>query len=224
MKKVLVGIYGAGGFGQEVVALLNTHLDYIFPQVNLNNLEICFIDDHVNHESVMGIQVLRFKDYLSKDSYDLYFNVAISDPIVRKKIVNKLNNSIAKPLTIVFRNVTLIGNPNIGLGSILMPNSIISNSVNVGSFTHINFGSYIAHDSKIGDYVTISPGVICCGNTIIKNGAFIGAGATIKQGTFDTPRYIGDGSILGIGSNLVTNLPDYSTYTGNPASEISVRN
>ena len=93
MKKVLVGIYGAGGFGQEVMALLNTQKDFIFPKINLSNVELCFIDDFVNCESVIGIQVLRFKDFLSKDSYDLYFNVAISDPTIRKKIVNKFNNS-----------------------------------------------------------------------------------------------------------------------------------
>jgi acetyltransferase-like isoleucine patch superfamily enzyme len=100
-----------------------------------------------------------------------------------------------------------------------MPGAIISTCVEVGIFSHINFQSYIAHDCKLGDFVTLSPGVICCGNTIIQDGAFIGAGSIIKQGNSDKPRYIGFQATLGMGSNLLVDLPDGKTFIGNPAKQ-----
>jgi acetyltransferase-like isoleucine patch superfamily enzyme len=50
--------------------------------------------------------------------------------------------------------------------------------------------------------------------------SFIGVGATIIQGDSSSYRYIGKDSVLGIGSTLITNLPDNETYAGNPAKII----
>jgi acetyltransferase-like isoleucine patch superfamily enzyme len=50
---------------------------------------------------------------------------------------------------------------------------------------------------------------------ILKNNVFIGAGAIIIQGIT-----IGENSIIGAGSVVIKNIPENSTYVGNPAKLI----
>ncbi len=220
MKKVL-GIYGAGGFGCEVMALLPSALPTLFPKDDLSEIFVCFIDDEKNNTNINGVDVLSATEFHLLESSEHAYTIAISDSKSRKLVFERMLKSRAKPITLVFDDVLIMKDTKIGNGSILMPGAKISSSVIVGEFVHINFNTYIAHDCVIENFVTVSPGVICCGNVIIGESAFIGAGSVIKQGTPSKPRLIGAGSTLGIGSNLISNIPIDQTYAGNPARNIT---
>lgn len=220
MKKAL-GVYGAGGFGREVMALLPSALPSLFPEEILSDIYLCFIDDEKNNTNINDVDVLSETEFHSLESSEHMYTIAISDCKSRKLVFERMLKSNAKPITLVFDDVIIMKDAKIGKGSIVMPGVKISTSVVVGEFTHINFNSYIAHDCVIENFVTVSPGVICCGNTIISECAFIGAASVIKQGTPSKPRLIGFGSTLGIGSNLISNIPSEQTYAGNPARNIT---
>jgi sugar O-acyltransferase (sialic acid O-acetyltransferase NeuD family) len=160
-------------------------------------------------------------EFFNLPEYELYYCVTISDCKIRKSIVQEMEKTMAKPLTLIFNDTLILNDTIIGVGSIVMPGSKISTSVVIRDHVQINFNSYIAHDCDIKDFVTISPSVTCCGNTVIGECAFIGAASTIRQGTFDKPRRIGQNSRLGIGSNLLIDLPDNQTYVGNPAKQMT---
>ena len=218
MKKVL-GIYGAGGFGREVMALVPQSLASLFPNMNLSEIDLYFIDDEKNKLNIDGIDVLSRTEFLSLKSKEIFYALAIADCNSRKRVFELMSKSHAIPITLIFDNVLIMKDSKIGSGCIIMPGVKISTSVTIGEFVHVNFNSYIAHDCIIENFVTVSPGVICCGNTIVKNGAFIGAGSLIKQGNHEKPRIIGYGSVLGIGSNLLSDLPDNEVFVGNPAEK-----
>jgi sugar O-acyltransferase (sialic acid O-acetyltransferase NeuD family) len=222
VEKLAIGLYGAGGFGKEVMSLLPSILPKLFPGTNYDEIKLCFIDDDTSLSSILDREVISFTKFLELNQYELYYGITIADPATRKFLVSKLKNTSAKPLKLIFDNSLILSHSQIEPGVIIMPGVTISTSVSIGMFTHINFNSYIAHDCKIDSFVTISPHVVCCGNTEIKECAFIGAGATIKQGTANQPRYIGINSKLGIGSNLLNDLPNNQTYAGNPASELRI--
>ena len=220
MGKIVIGLYGAGGFGKEVMSLLPTILPTLFPQTPSNDIKVCFIDDDPVLKQVMEHEVLSLDEFAGLKLSELYYCITIADPISRKLVALKMKNTNIQALTLLFNNAIILSQSQIGIGSIVMPGAIISACVNIGMFTQINFNSYIAHDCRIVNFVTISPSVTCCGNTDIKEGAFIGAGSIIKQGTNGRPRYIGINSILGMGSNLLNDLPDNKTYAGNPAIDL----
>ena len=221
MGKIVIGLYGAGGFGKEVMSLLPTILPTLFPQTPSNDIKVCFIDDDRALKQVMEHEVLSLDEFAGLKLSELYYSITIADPISRKLVALKMqNNNNIQALTLVFNNAIILSNSQIGIGSIVMPGAIISTCVSIGMFTQINFNGYVAHDCRIDNFVTISPSVTCCGNTDIKEGAFIGAGSIIKQGTNSRPRYIGINSILGMGSNLLNDLPDNKTYAGNPAIDL----
>jgi len=67
---------------------------------------------------------------------------------------------------------------------------------------------------------TNDPYLICKGikyweKTLVKQGAKIGAGATILAGVT-----IGKESVVGMGSVVLSNIPDGETWVGNPAKKI----
>ena len=222
MDKISIGLYGAGGFGKEVMSLLPTTLPTLFPETSPNNIRIYFIDDDSKLKKVLKKDVLTFDKFKSLDNTELYCGITISDPQSRKQIAAKLIKTNIKILTLIFNDTLILSEAKIGVGSISMPKATISASVKIGMYTQINFNSYIAHDCALDDFVTISPFVVCCGNAELKEGAFIGAGSTIRQGSKNKPRYIGFNSRLGIGSNLLTDVPDNKTYVGNPAKEFQI--
>ena len=222
MEKIVIGLYGAGGFGNEVMSLLPSILPKLFPGTNYDEIKLCFIDDDLSLSTVIDKEVISLTKFLELNQHELYYSITIADPTTRKVIASKLKNTSAKALKLIFNNSLILSHSQIEPGVIIMPGVTISTSVSIGMFTHVNFNSYIAHDCKIDDFVTISPHVVCCGNTEIKECAFIGAGAIIKQGTANQPRYVGVNSKLGIGSNLLKDLPNNQTYAGNPASELRI--
>ena len=220
MTKIALGLYGAGGFGREVMSLIPSVIAKLFPDSQSQNLIILFIDDYKKLPTLNGINVKTREEFLELSEYELFYCVTIANCNTRRLVVEKMNKSRAKSISIVFNDVLLMDDSEIGSGSVIMPGSKISTSVKIGKHVHINFNSYIAHDSIVNDFVTISPNVTCCGNTIIGSNAFIGAASVIKQGTPSEPRIIGSGSTLGIGSNLICDLPDGQVYAGNPARKL----
>jgi sugar O-acyltransferase (sialic acid O-acetyltransferase NeuD family) len=223
MNKVALGLYGAGSFGREVLALLPSIISRLFPSIPSKNILIIFIDDDRTINTLDNIKVISRDEFLKlaeTDKYELFYCVTIASSKIRKLIVQKMEETNSKPLTLIFSDTLILDYTRIGSGSIIMPGSKISTSVQINNHVHINFNSYVGHDSILNDFVTLSPGVVCCGNTTIGESTFLGAGSVIKQGSSIHPRLIGPESTLGIGSTLITDLPSKQTYVGNPAKKL----
>ena len=87
----------------------------------------------------------------------------------------------------------------------------------IGKSFHANIYSYVAHDCRIGDFVTFAPKVCCNGNVHIEDHAYIGTGAIIRQGTPERPLVIGEGAVVGMGAVVTRDVPAGVTVVGNPA-------
>ena len=109
---------------------------------------------------------------------------------------------------------------DIGEGAIICGFCTITTNVRIGRFFHANIYSYVEHDAVIGDYVTFAPRVNCNGNIAIKDFAYIGNAAAIRQGESGRPTVIGRGAIVGMGAVVLGSVPDGQTVVGNPAMPI----
>jgi sugar O-acyltransferase (sialic acid O-acetyltransferase NeuD family) len=221
LGKVAIGIYGAGSFGREVMAILLRQKILIQKQLSTKQIDLFFIDDLITTPTIMKIPVINFKKFLKLKHYELYFNVAIANTSIRTKLTSQMLESKISPISLIFSGSLILNNVQLQRGVIIMPNSIISNDVVIGAFTHINFNSYIAHNCIIGDFVTIAPAVTCCGFVNIGKQSFIGAGATIRPGTAEKYLIVGERSVLGMGSTLINDLPKSSVYVGTPARRLN---
>jgi len=215
MKKIYA-IYGASGFGKEVLPLLKNMLK--------NNEEIYFIDDKNHLEKLHGHRVLSFNQFLSINADKYFVSIAISDSKIREKLTVKCLEHNINIFDIKANNVVVLDEVSIDKGSILCPFVTLTSDIKIGKSFHANIYSYVAHDCVIGDYVTFAPSVKCNGNIHIEDYVYIGTGAIIKQGKPNKPLIIGKGAIIGAGAVVTKNVPAGITVFGNPAIELTKEN
>lgn len=96
-------------------------------------------------------------------------------------------------------------------GSFFGVNSVVGNNSRVGSFSVINTGVILEHDSTLGDFCHLCPGVVTGGRVKIGSRTTIGLGAMIRDGVT-----IGNNVVIGMGSNVLNDIPDNSVAFGNP--------
>lgn len=207
--KSIIGIYGAGGFGREVLPIIRQ-------QVGLKS-DVVFIVDDIKEKVVNETKVVTFDEFCSLKDMAKYYTVAIADSKVRMEIDIKCIREGIKPISIYSQNSVIMDDVLIGDGAILSPFTCITSNVRIGKSFHANLYSYIAHDCVIGDYVTLAPGVKCNGNVIIEDHAYVGTGAIIRPGTKTKPLVIGSHSIIGMGAVVTKTVPSGKTVFGNPA-------
>lgn len=211
MSELCIGIYGASGFGKEVMPLVRQQ----FP--NLNRENFVFIDDDNNASQLNGYAVLTFAEFIKIDALQKKVTIAIANSSIREKLVQKLTDASIEHLDVKAGNIISLDEVTLGEGSILCPFVCLTSNIQIGKFFHANIYSYIAHDCIIGDFVTFAPGVKCNGNIVIEDHAYIGTGVIIKQGTPDKPLVIGKGAIVGMGAVVTKSVPPGITVVGNPA-------
>ena len=216
-KYAIIGLYGAGGFGREVMPLVRK---FAHDQQLLNPTmiwKIYFVESHVSSNKFAGYDVLSDSDFFKLDCSEKYFNIAIGNSQARERIANECYVAGIKSVSLFAQNSLVDENTTIGEGAIFSPFSTSTSNAKIGKFFHANIYSYVAHDCVIGDFVTFAPQVSCNGNVHIGNHAYIGTGALLKQGTVEKPLLIGEGAIVGMGAVVTKDVPAHTTVIGNPA-------
>lgn len=205
----LIGIYGASGFGREVMGMLSAKESLVDNMV--------FIDDGSLSQSVNGYSCMSWNAFLEAGADDREVALAVADSEIRQSLASKCENENVKFYSAVADNAIVLDCVDFAEGIILCPFSIITSNVKIGRHFHANIYSYVAHDCRIGDFVTFAPGVKCNGNVIIEDHAYIGTGAILRQGKPGDPLVIGKGAIVGMGAVVTKNVPAGATVVGNPA-------
>lgn len=99
------------------------------------------------------------------------------------------------------------------IGSYFGANSVVGPNSKVGNFCIINTGVILEHDSVVGDYSHLAPGVVTGGRVKIGRLTFVGLNSTIRDGVS-----VGNNCLIGQGSNVVCDVPDNTVWYGNPAT------
>lgn len=141
--------------------------------------------------------------------------IAVGDSAVRAKIAGR---HPGWTFTTLIAPTAILGpQTSIGAGSVIMDYCMITADVVIGTHFQCNNYSYVAHDCRIGDFVTFGPRASCNGNVHIMDGAYVGSGAVIRQGTPDKPLIIGEGATVGMGAVVTRDVAPGATVVGNPA-------
>ena len=135
-------------------------------------------------------------------------------------MVTRLLDAGLTPFSIIAPNSVNFDHNIIGEGAILCPFSTVSVNTRIGRFFHCNVYSYVAHDCVVGDFVTFGPNVLCNGQVVVEDRAYIGAGAVLRQGKHERPMVIGRGAVVGMGAVVTSSVAPFTTVVGNPAREL----
>lgn len=209
----LFAVYGASGYGREVMPLAREQLQ----RQGVRNERLVFVDDQPEARELNGHRVLSYAEFLQTDASVRYAVLAIANSAVREKLAARCAGDNVQPWTVSAANVVTLDDVELGEGAVLSPFAMLTSTIRIGRYFQANIYSYVAHDCVIGDFVTFAPGVKCNGNVVIEDHAYIGTGAVIKQGRPGKPLVIGRGAVVGMGGVVTRDVPPGVTVVGNPA-------
>lgn len=202
-------IIGAKGFAKEILEILHQ---------KKQTENICFYDDiSDDFPSILynKFKVLKTEKEVKNhfDTVDNKFTIGIGNPKLRQSLYEKFK-LLGGEFTSTISNFAEVGSfgTNIKEGCNILGGVKISNDVEIGMGTIVYYNSIITHDVKIGCFVEISPGATLLGRCKIGNNTQIGAGAII----FPDAK-IGDNCIIAAGAVVRNNVPNNVMVAGIPA-------
>lgn len=206
-----VAIIGSSGFGREVRDVC----------VALGARELRFLEKAPFEAEVDGIQVIEDTieavAELVSDGWRLA--IGIGTPSLRKSIYE--NYSEFPFVTLIHPSTTFgVGQRELverSQGSIVTAGVRMTNNIRFGNQVVVNLNSTIGHDSIMGNYCAIMPGVNVSGNVELKDSVYLGTGAAIVNGENDRLLTIGAGATVGAGAVVVRDVPPGETVVGVPA-------
>jgi sugar O-acyltransferase (sialic acid O-acetyltransferase NeuD family) len=213
---VLAGLFGAGGFGREVMPLFAEQLAAA-SDAAARPPRAVFVESAPQGTAANGWPILSEAAFFAEPDATRIFNVAIADSRARQRIAEAALARGAKALTIVSRHAAIGSHNEIGEGAVLCAFAAVTAYARIGRFFHGNIRCIVAHDCVIGDWVTFAPGVVCNGAVHVGDHAYIGTGAVIRQGSASRPLRIGEGAVVGMGAVVTRDVAPFTTVAGNPA-------
>ena len=212
-------IFGAGGCGREVLPIARNELQHSgdLPW------DLSFVDDGALSQTINDTPVLRYEQWLQEPAESRHACIAVANSKVRAKLVERCIRDGVSFFNIRAMSAVTMDDVKIGAGSILCPFVTLTSNIVIGDHFHANYYSYVAHDCRIGDFVTFAPGVHCNGNVVIEDHAYIGSGAILRQGRPDAPLIVGKHAVVGMGAVVTKSVAAGATVVGNPARTHSPR-
>lgn len=140
--------------------------------------------------------------------------VAIGDNWQRSEVVSRIRSFVPgfRFVCAVHPAAQLGKHAVIGAGTVVMAGAVINTGTVIGEHCIIHSGACVDHDNLIGDYVTIGPGAITGGDVCIGEHSALCLGVHIINGL-----RIGKHCVIGAGSTLLHNAPEFWTLYGAPA-------
>lgn len=207
MKKQIV-IIGAGGFGRELVPIIEK-------KYRIKG----FVDDIIKGNVIGKYDVIGDVNWLLAYQNKINAVIAIANPINRKKIYDKLSQNTKINFPNIISDFVINSKYNkFGIGNIICNSTIMTVNVQVKNFCIINLDCTIGHEAILNDFVTLYPSVNVSGNVEIGSCTEIGTGTNIIQ-----KLHIGENSIIGAGSVVIKDIPKNCTAVGVPAKPIKYR-
>lgn len=204
---MILGIYGAGGLGREVLELAQ-----IINKRESKWEDFIFVIDGESEGVVNGIKVYSYSEAIRIFSGVLEMTVGIGEPAVRERVFRKLEEDDIPIVTLIHPDVHIPDTTFVGKGVTIQYGNFISCNVIIEDYVFIQPHTTIGHDDVLKKGCTISAFCNLAGEVKIGSFTYLGISSCYKEGVS-----IGDYAIIGMGSVVYKHIADEMIAVGNPA-------
>lgn len=208
-----LAIYGSGGFAREVAWLAEE-----CEKAGGLRRVVAFIDDDssrwgsvINSVPVMGL------DEVVHDHPDALVVGGVGSPPLRWQLMDKVSAAGLGFDTLVAPDARLSRWVQMAEGTVICSGNLLTTNITLGRHVQINLDCTVGHDVRMEDYGTLAPGVHVSGWVHLGEGAYVGTGASIINGTEEAPVVIGSRAVVGAGACVTKSVPPGVTVVGVPA-------
>jgi acetyltransferase EpsM len=141
--------------------------------------------------------------------------IAIGDNETREQLAQLASKAGLGFLRAVDPSGDVASGVAVGEGTFVARGVIVNVGCTVGSHAILNTACTVDHDSEVGAFAHLSPGVHISGSCVIGARSHVGIGASVAQGLT-----IGEGATVGAGSVVLGDVPAGATVVGVPAGPL----
>ncbi|WP_404371453.1 acetyltransferase [Kytococcus sedentarius] len=204
-------IWGAGGHGREVVALLADE-----PSPRAFDL-VGFVDDgqpDLDRLGRLGVSWLGGHEAMAEHPSS-QFVMGLGSGTLRLRLAAQAVGLGLQPAIVISSRAHVGPDVRVGDGCVIFPFATVTTNIELGRHVHVGRGVALGHDCVLNDGVTLMPNASVSGDVNIGTGATIGTGASVLQGVS-----IGEGAFIGAGAAVIRDVAPHSTVVGVPARTI----
>jgi sugar O-acyltransferase (sialic acid O-acetyltransferase NeuD family) len=189
-----LALFGYGGHAREAACQIEQEVTF-------------FVDDKYANDVAKPISEFNPEEYM--------IIVAVADSKDRADIVAKLPKE-TKYFTFIHPSVHIMDdNIQVGVGSFIGANSILTTNIKLGNHALLNRGNHIGHDSVAGDFFSMMPNAVVGGNVTLGDNVYLGSCSNIREKINITSDVL-----IGMNAAVVKDITENGTYVGVPAKKL----
>lgn len=193
-KRRRVMLLGAGGHASDVLGVIERAnlQEPVWDVVGIaDDSKPPKLDRYVGRD----IQFLGTIDEALARHPDVEFLATVGFPAGRRLVAERAERAGCRAATLVDPRAIVAPNVRIGAGSVVLGGSYLSALVGIGRHVYVSALVVIGHDTVVGDYSSLMPGAMICGDAVLGSDVLVGANATVLQGA-----RVEDGASVGAGA------------------------
>lgn len=173
--------------------------------------------EYLTENTFLGLPIVPFENLESiyPPSEYLFFApmTGVKMNTIRKNIYEEGKKKGYEYISYVSSKATVCGN-QIGENCFILEDNTLQPFTSIGNNVVMWSGNHIGHHGKIEDHVFFTSHIVLSGHCHVKERAWFGVNATIRDYTT-----IGEGSLIAMGSLITKNTDDNGFYMGSPAKK-----
>ena len=113
----------------------------------------------------------------------------IGSPMTRERLMTRAADAGFEFATLIHPRAEMSEWVEMADGVVICAGNILTTNIRLGRHVQINLDCTVGHDVVMDDYVTLAPGVHVSGWVQLGRGAYVGTGATIVNGSEESPTF-----------------------------------
>lgn len=206
---MVLGIYGTGGSGKELLEMIER-----FPELNGRWERLVFIDDVRPKGDFRGHPMMPLEEFARSFATDAAeVVIAVGEPYYRQRMAAKAVAAGFGLATVIHPMAHVSPSATIGSGVVIRLGSVVSADAKVGDNVWIQTYATIGHDAVVGENSQISSYAMLAGAVKVGRNVFVGISAAVRE-----ELEIGDDAVVSMGAMVMRPVLPRQIVAGNPAT------